>query len=178
MSLIPEPYLLLGKIGAVAALFVGAYATGHHQGENAVQAVWDSSKAQSLQAQNKLISDHAQEIADLQKKHDADNIKVSEDHEQALQTLNAKYDSAVAANHASGGLRVSRSICSGPATTGTETASNGGHNETASASVELPNDVTERLFRLARQADEVTEQARACQNWIVKNGFYGTPLPR
>lgn len=177
MSLIPTPYLLLAKIGAVGVLLLGTYLTGHHQGGNAVQADWDRSKAQLLQAQNKLITDHAKEMAELQEKHDADNILVSQQHQEAINELAKKYDSDVAAVKSSGGLRIPRAVCSGPNSAGTETASDSGHNETVAATVELPTELEGRLFSEAKRADEIVEQARACQNWIQKNGFYGFPIP-
>lgn len=174
MSLIPDQYLLLAKIGAVGALVVGVYLTGHHQGAKAVQADWDASRAMIASAQAKLVEDHAKEIADVQAKHDADNIKVSTDHEKALQDLDAKYRAAVTVARADG-LRVSKSICS-PAAAASETTSDSGHHDDTAGTVALPDQVTSDLLALVAEADRTTEIARACQGWIRANGFY-TPIP-
>lgn len=170
--MIPSGYLLLAKIGAVGALLVGVYLTGRHQGENAVQADWDRSKAQFIDAQSSLIAQHAKEIEALRLKQDQTNIQVSQDHQRAIDELQQKHDTDLAAVRAAGGLRVSRSVCSGSTAIAPEAAGDIGHNADLAGTVALPEQVTNNLFSLASDADRVTEIARSCQAWIVKNGFY------
>jgi hypothetical protein len=174
----PAQLLLLAKIGLVGALIVGLYVTGHHQGEKAVQARWDASKVIFEADKAKLVADHDTEIANLRKSQDENNLKVSADHEDALQKLGKKYEDRIAAINAAGGLRVSRSICSGSVATATETTSDSGHNEDLAGTVKLPDEIANNLFSEARRADEIVEQARACQSWIRAQGFYGVSLPR
>lgn len=170
--MIPIPYLLLAKIGAVIALLLGVYLTGRHQGEDAVQADWDRSKAEWIDAQSKLILEHARDMEDLRRQQQNVNIEVAQNHERSLDAIQKKYDADLAATRASGGLRVSRSICSNPTTTGTEAPGNGGHDADASGTVALPDTLTRDLFDFAAEADRTTEIARSCQAWITKNGFY------
>lgn len=170
----PGQLILLAKIGAVAALILGLYGIGHHNGEKAVQARWDGDKAVRAASQAKLVEDHAKEIERLREEQDTTNRRVSTDHEDALQKLGKKYDRDVAAVAARGGLRISSSICA--AATTTETASNSGHHEDTAGTVQLPDDITNNLFSEAKRADEIVEQARACQAWVHENGFYGDAL--
>jgi hypothetical protein len=169
--MIPSGYLLLGKIGAVIVLLLGVYLTGRHQGEDAVQADWDRSKAQFIDAQSKLILEHAREMEDLRKKQDATNIQVSQDHQEALDAIQQKHDAELAAVRANG-LRIPKTVCSNTVTTGTETTSPGGSDDNTSDSVALPEQTSRDLLDLAAEADRTTEIARSCQSWIIKNGFY------
>jgi hypothetical protein len=173
----PAQLILLAKIGAVGVLIVGLYGIGHHQGEKAVQGRWDASKAALIASQVKLLEDHALEVAKLKDEQDATNRKISEDHEAALQKQGKKYEDRIAAINAAGGLRISRSICASPVTTTTETASDSGHNEDLTGTVKLPDEIANNLFSEARRADEIVEQARACQSWILQQGFYGVQIP-
>lgn len=171
----PAQILLVCKIGLVGALLLAVYVFGHHEGAKAVQADWDSDKAMRLVSEIKLKDDHAKEVMRLIAEHDATNVKVSTDHDQALQDIKTKYAADVAAVAKSGGLRITSSIC--PAATVTEATSNGGHHDQPAATVALPEQITNDLLSLAREADETLEQARACQAWIRQNGFYGVPIP-
>ena len=165
------PWLWLAKIGAVGLFLALVYAVGHKMGAKAVQRDWDSSKLQMAQDQTRLLQENAQKIADVVEKQKETNLAVSQDHERALLEIRTKYDADIAAARASGGLRLPRSVCT--TTTGAKAASGGGSDETATATIVLPATITDDLFDFARQADEVTEQARACQNWIRANQFYG-----
>lgn len=171
--MIPSAYLLLAKIGAITALLLAVFFYGHHVGENSVQAAWDASKVHLLMAQEKLTADHEKIIVDLKARQDADARKVSDDHERALNALQQKYVNDVTAIRAAGGLRVSRSICSGSAGTTTEATSNSGHNDYTTGTIALPEQTSNDLLELAAEADRVTEVARSCQAWIRLNGFYG-----
>lgn len=175
--ILPGQWLLLAKIGAVCALFLGVYGFGHHEGENAVQARWNASKAAFEQSKAKLVAEHGKEIADLRAEQDATNRKVSQDHEAALQKQVRNYEDRIAAINAHGGLRVSASICPGSVATTTKTASDSGHNEDLTGTVKLPDQIANDLFSEARRADEIVEQLRSCQAWIVGQGFYGVSLP-
>lgn len=169
---IPSAYLLVAKIGAVGVLLLGVYLTGRHHGESAVQADWDRSKAQLIDAESKLILEHGKEMEALRQKQFATNILVSQEYQEALDAIQQKHDADLAAVRAAGGLRVPRAICTSTVTTGPQAASNGGPDANASATIALPEQITNDLFDLATEADRVTEIARSCQSWIIKNGFY------
>lgn len=168
----PAQIILFVKIGVLSAFLAGVFITGHHIGAKGVQADWDASKAQMIDAQSKLIAAHALEIEVLRKQQDLNNVKVSEEHERALNELAKKHDADLAYVRASGGLRLPRSICSGPAVTSPETTGDSGHYEDLANTVQLPDQITNDLFSEAKRADEIVEQVRACQAWIRKNDFY------
>jgi hypothetical protein len=173
----PVQLLWLGKIGAVVAFVVAVYGLGHHHGEQAVQARWDASKVLLIAAQDQMIADHAKDMEKQRLEHEANNIAVSIDHQKALDEIATKNSAALAAVRAAGGLRINRAAVCGPAVATTEAASDSGHHEDPTATVQLPDRITSELFSEARRADEVVEQARACQNWILKQGFYSVPAP-
>lgn len=168
----PAQIILAVKIGLLSLLIAGSFISGHHIGAEGVQAAWDASKVEMIDAQSKLIATHAQEMEDLRKKQNLDNVQVSEDHQKAIDEITKKHDTDLAAVRAAGGLRIPRSICNGPADPGAETPSTSGPNADTAGTVTLPDKITNDLFDYAAEADQVTEQARACQSWIRKNGFY------
>ena len=163
------PWLWIAKIGAVGVFLLLVFGSGYRNGEKAVQGRWDASTLKIAQDQTKLLQEHAQKVADLVEKQRETNLTVSQDHEKALNEIRQKYDADLAAARA-GGLRLPRSIC--PAATGSQTASAGGNHEDAAGTIPLSATITDDLFDFARQADEITEQARECQSWIRKNNFY------
>lgn len=124
-----------------------------------------------IEAQDKLIAAHAQEIDKLQAKQAAINVKVGTEHDAALQAIWNKYNADLAAARAAGGLRIPATVCRAVATT-PETTSNVGHDDDTTGTVALPDYITEHLYNLAAEADRTTEVARSCQNWIRQNGFY------
>lgn len=172
----PGQILLIAKIGAVGLLIALVFGMGHRVGKNGVQAAWDSDKAQRIAATAALVEEHGKEITALRLKQDAVNLKVSDDHEIALQIMAKTYDERIAAVRASGGLRVTRSICAGPVGTTTETASTGRRDADTAGTVQLPTEIEQNLFSEARRADEIVEQVRSCQNWIRSQGFYGDQI--
>ncbi len=166
--------LLLGKIALLGVLILAVFMSGHRMGAKGIQADWDAYKVKAIAAQDKRIAENEQHNADVQAMHDAYNVKVATDHEASIVALNKKYDADVAAVRAAGGLRIPRTVCN-RVETGTETASDGGHHEDASATVELPREIEDNLFSEAKRADEIVEHARACQSWIRQNGFFDLP---
>lgn len=173
----PVQLVWLAKIGAVVAFVVAVYGLGHHQGESSVQARWDASKVLLIAAQDQMIADHAKDMEKQRLEHEASNIAVSVEHQKALDEIATKNSAALAAVRAAGGLRINRAAVCGPAAPATEASSDSGHHEDLTATVQLPDRITSDLFSEARRADEVVEQARACQSWILKQGFYSVPAP-
>ena len=168
---IPSGYLIIAKIAAVGALLLGVYLTGRHQGENAVQADWDRSKAEMIDAQSKLILEHAKEMEALRKQQREINMKVSQDHQEAIDAIQKKHDADLAAMRRIG-LRIPRTVCSSSIAPITEAPSDGGHDADLASSVALPESIATDLLDFAADADRTTEIARACQSWVIKNGFY------
>ncbi len=165
---------LWAKIGLVGVFLAGVFMLGHRTGAHGVQIDWDADNAHRIEAQDKLIAAHAQEIDSLQAKQAAINVQVGTEHDAALQSIGNKYKADLAAVRAAGGLRIPATVCRAVATT-SETTSNLGHDDDATGTVALPESVTSDLLNLAADADRTTEIARSCQNWIRQNGFYGLP---
>ena len=168
---IPSGYVLVAKIGLVGALLLGVYLTGRHQGENAIQADWDRYKAQMIDAQSKLIAEHAKQIEDLREIQDTINVQESQKHQEAIDDIQKQHDADLAAIRANG-LRIPRAACGSAIGPVTQTASNGGYDANASSTIALPEQTSTDLLALATEADRVAEVARACQSWVIKNGFY------
>ena len=125
--------------------------------------------------QNQIRSEYAEsarvattfrlaEIERIKKDHEHSNKIIIDNYESRLSILNDKYLAARAI-----GLRMPKNSCSG-LTTPAETTSSSRSDD--GESVRLPRPIEEGLFNLARQADEVNIQLRACQSWIKTNGFY------
>jgi len=171
--MIPTQYLLLARISAYILLAVALFGTGYHYGAKGVQTDWDVANIKTLANTNKLISDNAERVASLQQAQATTNLKVSNDHETELTQITAQRDAAIAYSNSHGGLRVTRAVCSSAATARTEATSDSRHDATVTGTVALPERTSSDLLRLAADADKVTAQARALQQWIIDNGFYG-----
>jgi hypothetical protein len=159
-------------IGIGAAALVGAVATwtAHHfeeRGRQLERADWLAKENVARIAQEK------KDAADALR-HQQIERETSERHQKELDSLRADAAADRAAADRAGGLRIPATACaaSGDAAA-TETAGASGRDEAGSASVRLPQSIENDLWTLANDADEVSAQLRACQGWILANGFYG-----
>jgi hypothetical protein len=159
-------------IGIGAAALVGALATwtAHHFEE----------RGRQLERAGWLAKENAARIAQEKKdavdtlRHQQIERETSERHQKELDQLRADAAADRAAADRAGGLRIPVVACpdARPAAA-TETAGAGGRDEAGPASVRLPQSIENGLWALANDADEVSAQLRACQGWILANGFYG-----
>lgn len=164
-----NPYTIIGAIVLLITVALG----GAHVGRKMERSNW---QAKEIAAKERAALDleiaHAR-IRRIQLYNEANARKASAQHEQAISDLTKQYDDARAAVRAAGGLRIPASIC--PGTGADESAGARRPDESAPATVALPERVTEDLFVLTRRADEMAEQLRALQGWVKESGFYGEP---
>lgn len=163
------PYLTLIKVGAILLLIAALFAIGYRQGAKSVQADWDAAKVLQLKLSLELSQKHAKEVSDLADKYHRRNLEVSNAHQDAISAINSELAAARRAARTSG-LRVPISICTPSAA---KTDGNVRDDAATTATVALPQEITDNLFDLAAEADRVTEIARSCQDWVRKSGFYG-----
>lgn len=163
--------LVLGVMWGIHAI----HADGEEAGKLTERAVWQAKERKLLLDQAKLRADHTAEMRRIAGIHQQVNEKVSTDHDQEIADLRAGRDADVRAAERRGGLRIPASVCRGETGTGTEAARDGGRDEAGAGTVRLPQQVETDLWALAGDADEVSAQLRACQSWIVNQGFYGAP---
>lgn len=168
MNLIPLPYRILAGIVLLLAFGAGCMNVGIKW----ERADWLEKEAARQQNEKDAILDRVAENERIQRENDAKNRAISADYENRLAVLRKASAADRAAVNAAGGLRVPRSICDSPAA-GTETAGDRGRDETLTGTIRLPEQVEGDLWAFADDADEIVEQARACQQWILKHGFYG-----
>jgi hypothetical protein len=166
-----NPYpILAGLILLIAVAF-----SGSHVGRKLERSTWQAKEiATAATVQKDLIAAQDRYVR-LNNFNQATARKASADHEQAIAALTAQYDAARAAIRAAGGLRISRSICADPHATTAQGASAGRSNESAAATVALPDRVTEDLLSLTKEADELADRLRALQAWARASGHYGEP---
>lgn len=165
--MIPGPYLLLAKVLAAIAVIVAIFAAGHHSGAKSVQADWDAATVKIQAAEKAIIianEKHNQEVYDSNNRK---NIEVSNEHTKEMAKIITERDSL-----RSGRVRFTIPVSS-CATGRTETAGTSGHNDASTSTAVLPDQATNDLLDLAAEADQLSAQVRSCQNWIVKQGFYG-----
>jgi hypothetical protein len=169
--------LILCLAAAVALILVGLVlvAWSEHRGAELERAGWLKKEAQRQADTADLLRKHAAEVAALTEQYHLNNMKVSDDHEKELEALRRDRAADRAAFDRAGGLRVTRAVCDRPAGQA-EAPGAGGRDEAGAGTVRLPEPVENDLWALADDADEVSAQLRACQAWIVTNGFYG-PKP-
>lgn len=167
--------LLAGLLAGLLAWFAWGRVYDHvyDTGVMAERAIWQKKERQLLLDQAELRRIHTAEMRRIAGLHQQVNEKVSQDHEQAITDLRRDRAADIRAAEQRGGLRISAGVCRGEAGAGTEAARPGGRDEETTGTVRLPQQVEADLWALAGDADEVTEQLRACQSWITRQGFYG-----
>jgi hypothetical protein len=168
----------------IAAIVIALFLSlgGFYVGKTMEEASWQKEK---ITMQNK--SDEI--LKDAIDKRDSDILKYSRIAKEASEGYENEKDknaSLLATNSKSGGLRISRAICAEPSTS-SKAASSIGINEGSSTTgvfpeqagtdiqdtVELPKVTSDQLRALMKQADDLSAQIRALEDWISKNGFNG-----
>ncbi|MFC0132988.1 hypothetical protein CR105_25535 [Massilia eurypsychrophila] len=167
-----NPYTIIGGIVLAIALCLG----GASVGKRLERTAWQAKELATAAAAQKEMAAAQDRYVRLQKFNEATARKASADHEKAIATLSQQYDAARAAIRAAGGLRVPRAICQ---TNGAvEGPGAGRFDDAATATVKLPDRVTEDLLNLTKRADELAERLRALQAWVRAAGHYGEPTVR
>lgn len=162
-----------GAVLLLIAALMGIHAHGDRQGTNAERVKWQKIELARAAAEAMLVAQHGLAMAKKQRDFDAINLKVSEDHETELYELRLARDADRAAADRAGGLRIPGAVCNKPAAPALA-ASERGRDEDTAASIRLPRQVENDLWAIVNDADEIVEQARSCQVWIRKHGFYGS----
>lgn len=152
--MIPFPY----NIVAGLALILGVFFTGWHYGGKNVQADWDKEKVALLEKEKNLILENEARNAAILEEQKRKNIEVTNAHFKEIANINAAYDKRLR-------LTIKGGSCNLPAET--SSASTG----TSETGIVLPQQTSDDLLNLTREADEVNSRLRACQSWIKENGF-------
>ena len=164
-----NPYTILGAVAIVAMAAFGGAAVGRKM----ERSTWQAKEIAIASAAQKELMDAVASNQRAVLFNQAKERKATADHEQALNELTQKYDASIAANRAAGGLRITRAVC-GDSTTATAKAPGASGLDVApSGVVALPEATQRDLYTLTKRADELAEQLRGLESWIVSNGFYG-----
>lgn len=168
---------LLVAIVVLALTAFLSFRYGLDVGETKEKSQWQQREQKFKDAEILLVKNHAKDILELDRVHKQVNLKNTENHETALQSVRADLLAERAKSRLNGGLRIPAPVCPsrGPikGIASTQTTGAGERDEEAPTTIELPEAVTASLWSIVGDADEVVEQARACQAWIIDNGFYG-----
>jgi hypothetical protein len=164
--------LWLAAVMAIIIAGIVLVAWAEHRGAMLERAGWEKKETQRQKDTADLLRKHAAEVAALTEQYHLNNLKVSFDHENELEALRRDRAADRLAFDRAGGLRIPRAVCNPPAGQA-EAPGAGGRDDAGAATVRLPESVENDLWALADRADEVSAQLRACQAWIVANGFYG-----
>lgn len=171
-----EKLLCFVVVLALTAFF--GHRAGFNEAKRVYEAQWQQEKQGYLLAEIEARKQHAEKLAELGKIHQQTNLKNTTEHEKALKKVHADLAAARAESKRLGGLRIPAPVTSCPGTgfkqgtAGTQTTGAGPHYEEAAATIALPEAIEDSLWSTVGQADEVLEQARSCQAWIIDNGFY------
>lgn len=165
-------------LGGFILLLLGAwyiYDLGVNDGTMKERGVWNGKEVQRKQAELALTLKHNAEMDALALKHQRIERETSEEHEKQLAVLRVERNAARADADRRGGLRIPAPNCAGASRTETssQAASPSGRDEAFAGTIRLPKAIENDLWSIVDDADEIVEQARACQAWIRKSGFYG-----
>ena len=151
-----------------------SYRFGLDIGETKEKEQWTAREKKFSDAELLLRKEHSKEMAELTRTHQQTNRKNTHDHETILEKVHTDLAAARAESRRLGGLRIPVSTPScRDARALAEASSTGQRDEEVATTVALPERIEADLWTVVGLADEIVEQARACQAWIVDNGFYG-----
>jgi hypothetical protein len=174
------PYLSdLRACGVAAVLIIaltgGMYLKGRSDGAKIEKAAWQAEKLTLSRDTQKLIAERTAENSKaLADQRDLSKRK-ADDYEIKIEALDSKYRAARVA----GGLRLPAAACR--SATGREAIAAGPVklNEASAEAVvfgaateRIPAVTEERLYALAKSADELAERLAALQAWIRESGLY------
>ncbi|MFZ3286527.1 MAG: lysis system i-spanin subunit Rz [Telluria sp.] len=164
-----NPYTIIGALVLLIAVALG----GAQTGRKLERSTWQAKELATAASANLALSDAIEKARRIQTFNEAKARKASAQHEQALSTLAGDYERRIAAIRRAGGLRIPAPACA--ATAGDKGAGAGRSDAASAGTVALPAITQQRLFDLAKSADELAEQLRGLQGWIRDAGFYGEP---
>jgi hypothetical protein len=165
--------LLIVSAVIILVLF-GAYRMGYSNGVKYEKGVWDQREQGYKNAELHLRHEHMKNVQRILDTHQQTNLKNHHDHETALTKVRVDLTAARAESKRLGGLRIAVPSCPGDRTWAiAQATSTSQRDEATTTTIALPERIEEDLWTVVGHADEIVEQARACQAWIRDNGFYG-----
>lgn len=178
LACILNPYLWLALIVWTALVACYAHEVGSESGRDAERALWLNQEGARKDATITAVVADSTSRAKQQDHQNQTNVKVSTKHEAEVQTNRNEYRADRAAADRTGGLRIAipATVCNHPAAT-TEGADAFEPDESAATTVRLPREVENDLWSAAEEADALSAQIRAMQEWVRANGHYGTEQP-
>lgn len=156
---------------SVVSLAMGTtlgYKYGANKTKVEVQKESDDRHAQTIHILQQSILEYDKKLKTAQQT----NVAVSEQHRVAIASISGDLDTA-RRNIAANGLRIPKGTICNPGNMPATPTSPGGHHGDIADTILLPEPITTNLLTDAGKADEVTEIARACQNWVRAQGMYG-----
>ncbi len=166
-----SPYSAAGGLLLAIALCLG----GSSVGKRVERAKWQEKElATAAKIEAQLVAAQEKYVR-LQNLNEATAQKASAIHEKAISDLQAQYDAARAAIRAAGGLRIPRAVCARQDDGKAPAAGAGRSDDSAPATVALPDETERRLLELTKEADALAERLRALQAWVRAAGLYGEP---
>jgi hypothetical protein len=157
------PYLIWIKLGAAAALLLGLFAFGHHQGAKSVQGQWDSAKAAQLSAENAAILNRTSDNTAMAVTQAETNRILTKAHDAEL----AQVRTAIATAPR---LRIGAGICPRLASA-PDPQSAGRSDATDTRGGLLRADLQRDIDALKLQMEDVAATGRAAQAFITDNGM-------
>lgn len=175
LLLLLNPYLWLGICVWTAAVAGYAHQAGAESGRDAERGLWLNKEGARKDAEVTAVVKDSTARVQLQEKFNNTNVKVSTAHENENTARRRAAADDRAAADARGGLRIPApaTVRDCPAAA-TEAADAGGPDEEAAGTIRLPREIENDLWAAAEEADALSAQIRAMQEWLLLNGFYGT----
>lgn len=174
MTVLQRVILYLVGAGLLAYLGVSWYDSAieaaEERGRMAERLVWEKKETTRVAAEREAVLKRAAENAAEKARQDALNVKVTQDHENALAELRKKIARQDVALAAAGGLRVATD-CDGPAGPA-QAAGDGNDDAWLAATRALPPEVDRDIRATVDEAERVLAQAREAQAWVCAHGFY------
>lgn len=167
-----DPRVWIGLLVGIVLLVAFGWLRAHYIAEGAAPAekALVDYKAQVKAASDAVVAAAEKHNVEVKAAQDAHNIQVENDHAQAVTKITAERDDARSRVNTAGGLRIKGAICNFGAI-GTQAGSPAGDYDAATGTVLLPQSLTDDLLDRASQADQLSEQVRALEEWITLNGF-------
>jgi hypothetical protein len=167
-----NPYLLQIKLLAAALVIAASCCASWVLRGDVDRGIYEHEKLAEARQAAVVLQETDKHNDSVRQDNETKNLKETQDYEQALDQVKAERDRLRADMARIGGLRVERSAANHPGSTGAEAGGDRGNDAAAAADQLLPVGVAEDLQRAFERADETSETARACQQWVKDHGFW------
>jgi hypothetical protein len=163
LKYLPSIIGVLALIAALAWIYEHIENEGIAKGKAKVQALWDADTKARQQAEITAVAQREKENAATAQAQTETNELLKKEHANEIANLDAKYSASQ--------LRINTAICGKGSAGAAKAPSPSGSNEANPTTRILPEPYNTNIKQLMREADELAASCRSLQGFVKDNGL-------